>query len=67
MRSFELARLSQERRDSGRLNLEFQRVPAMSAGLYELPAGADPQNPHTEDELYYVISGRGQIHCTGTD
>lgn len=34
----------------------------MSLGLYSLPAGgADPQQPHTEDEVYYVISGRAQI------
>lgn len=31
----------------------------MSAGLYVLPAGAtDPQRPHHEDEMYYVIRGR---------
>jgi mannose-6-phosphate isomerase-like protein (cupin superfamily) len=27
-----------------------------------LPSGAvDTQQPHTEDEVYYVVSGRGQI------
>ncbi len=42
--------------------LEFLRVPAMSAGLYLLDAGAvDPQTPHAEDELYYVVSGRGHL------
>ena len=42
--------------------LEFLRVPAMSAGLYLLDAGAiDPQTPHAEDELYYVVSGCGQL------
>jgi mannose-6-phosphate isomerase-like protein (cupin superfamily) len=30
--------------------------------LYVLPAGeTDPQSPHTEDEVYYVVSGRAQI------
>jgi hypothetical protein len=28
----------------------------MSAGVYTLPAGAtDPQKPHPEDEMYYVV------------
>ena len=31
-------------------------------GLYVLPAGgADPQSPHTEDEVYYVVSGKAKI------
>jgi mannose-6-phosphate isomerase-like protein (cupin superfamily) len=38
---------------------EFLRVPDLSAGIYVLEAGAtDPQSPHSEDELYYVIAGR---------
>jgi mannose-6-phosphate isomerase-like protein (cupin superfamily) len=37
-------------------------VPDLSAGLYVLTAGQpDLQQPHTEDEVYYVISGRGLI------
>lgn len=46
---------------------EFLRVPALSAGLYVLGAGAtDPQRPHREDEIYYVTSGRGMIRV-GTE
>jgi mannose-6-phosphate isomerase-like protein (cupin superfamily) len=31
-------------------------------GMYVLPAGGtDPQSPHTEDEVYYVLSGKAQI------
>lgn len=42
--------------------LEFLNVPALSVGLYCLPAGGtDPQQPHTEDEIYYIISGHAQI------
>lgn len=45
---------------------EFLRVPAMSMGIYKLPAGSsDPQSPHTEDESYYVISGAAQIEIEG--
>jgi mannose-6-phosphate isomerase-like protein (cupin superfamily) len=47
---------------SGRLYHEFLRVPDLSAGIYVLEAGAtDPQSPHSEDELYYVLAGRGIV------
>jgi len=37
-------------------------MPAMSAGLYVLAAGAeDAQRPHHEDEMYYVVRGRGRF------
>jgi mannose-6-phosphate isomerase-like protein (cupin superfamily) len=37
-------------------------------GLYELPAGGiDPQQPHTEDEVYYVVSGRALIRVGNED
>lgn len=41
---------------------EFLRVPALSAGTYVLPAGGvDRQSPHGEDEVYYVVRGRGRF------
>jgi mannose-6-phosphate isomerase-like protein (cupin superfamily) len=41
---------------------EFLRVPAMSAGIYVLAAGAsDRQTPHQEDEIYYVVRGRAKM------
>ncbi len=47
---------------------EFLRAPDLSAGIYLHPAGADvPQNPHTEDEVYYVIEGDGSIRIGETD
>lgn len=53
---------------SGRLYHEFLRTHDLSAGLYVLPAGGvDPQEPHTEDELYHVISGRGRITVGSED
>ena len=34
----------------------------MSAGVYVLAVGAtDSQQPHNEDELYYVIRGRARM------
>ena len=66
MDAFELADLLTEREQSGKLYLEFLRVPALSAGLYVLPAGAtDPQQPHTEDEVYYIVAGRARILVAG--
>ncbi|WP_345325757.1 cupin domain-containing protein [Candidatus Villigracilis proximus] len=42
--------------------LEFLKVPDLSMGVYILPAGGiDPQSPHTEDEVYYIVSGKAQI------
>ncbi len=63
-----VAEIDQERTQSGRLYREFLRVPAMSAGLYVLPAGAsDPQRPHREDEMYYVIRGRARFRAAEED
>lgn len=42
--------------------LEFLRAPALSMGVYKLNAGdVDPQTPHGEDEIYYVVSGSGRF------
>jgi mannose-6-phosphate isomerase-like protein (cupin superfamily) len=68
MEAFELSPLAAQRQQSGKLYLEFLRVPSMSLGLYALPAGGvDPQSPHTEDEVYYVVSGRGSIRVGAED
>ncbi|MES2209185.1 MAG: cupin domain-containing protein [Chloroflexota bacterium] len=62
MDAFELDELRSDRLVSGRAYLEFIRRPDLSVGLYELPVGGiDPQGPHTEDEVYYVVSGRATI------
>jgi len=62
MDAFELADLVARRDASGRAYLEFISVADLSVGLYVLGAGQpDRQQPHTEDEVYYVISGRGKV------
>jgi mannose-6-phosphate isomerase-like protein (cupin superfamily) len=62
MQAFELAHLISQQKDSQKLYLEFLKVPDLSMGLYVLPAGStDPQSPHTEDEVYYVVSGRAKV------
>ena len=60
--SFETSRLLSQQKNIGKAYLEFLRVPALSAGLYVLGAGAeDKQQPHHEDEIYYVLRGRAQF------
>ena len=60
--AFELAKVIEERRATGDAWMEFFRVPALSLGLYVLPAGGeDPQSPHGQDEVYFVVSGRAAI------
>src|SRR6201987_2100981 len=59
---FHIDDLNRDRATKGKLYFEFLRVPAMSAGVYVLAAGAtDPQKPHHEDELYYVVRGRAHM------
>jgi len=68
MQAYELADLITQRAGSNKLYLEFLKVPGLSMGLYVLPAGgADPQSPHTEDEVYYVVSGRAKINVADED
>lgn len=68
MQAFELDRLLTAQAAGDRPYLEFLRVPALSAGLYVLPAGGqDLQQPHGEDELYYVVRGKAMIQVDGVD
>lgn len=68
MPAYELAQLIQQQKNSNKLYLEFLKVADLSMGLYVLPAGGtDPQSPHTEDEVYYVVSGRAKIKVTDED
>jgi mannose-6-phosphate isomerase-like protein (cupin superfamily) len=57
-----------ERADAGELYREFLRIEGMSAGLYVLDVGAaDPQSPHGQDEIYYVVSGRARFTSGGDE
>jgi quercetin dioxygenase-like cupin family protein len=65
---FQLDQIDEQRAQAGKSYLEFLRVPAMSAGVYTLPAGAtDPQKPHKEDEMYYVVRGRARMRVGSED
>ena len=68
MQACELAQLISRQKASDEPYLEFLNVPDLSMGLYVLPAGGtDPQSPHTEDEVYYVVSGRARIKVADED
>jgi mannose-6-phosphate isomerase-like protein (cupin superfamily) len=65
---FTIGALSQQRAATAKPYLEFLRVPAMSAGLYVLAAGAtDQQKPHGEDEIYYVLRGKARMRVAGDE
>ena len=66
--AWDVASLDGRRRATGRAYLEFLTVPDLSAGLYVLEAGEeDRQRPHTEDEIYAVVSGRGRLRMGDED
>jgi mannose-6-phosphate isomerase-like protein (cupin superfamily) len=45
---------------------EQLRVRDLSLGTYSVPAGGvDDQEPHTEDEIYVVTSGRARLVAGG--
>ncbi len=68
MQAYQITNLQQQRCQKTDLYLEFLRVPALSLGLYELAAGShDPQKPHSEDEIYYVVSGQATIRVGDED
>ena len=59
---FALGEIQAEQARADRPYHEFLRADSMSVGLYTLPAGGvDRQQPHTEDEVYYVVAGRARF------
>ncbi|HEX5158344.1 MAG TPA: cupin domain-containing protein [Ktedonobacterales bacterium] len=62
MERFSLADVQSLRAQDNTPYHEFLHVSAMSAGVYELGVGdEDGQQPHTEDELYYIVSGKATL------
>lgn len=45
-------------------------APVLTKGNFEVeiyaPRGTDPQQPHTRDEVYIIVSGRGEFQSEGT-
>jgi mannose-6-phosphate isomerase-like protein (cupin superfamily) len=62
MKAFRLDELEAERAANDGAYLQFVRERNMSVGLYALDAGElDPQQPHKQDEVYFVVSGRASV------
>jgi quercetin dioxygenase-like cupin family protein len=62
MKAFNLNELLAANETTHRAWLEFLRVSSLSMGLYRLKAGQeDPQKPHSEDEVYYVLKGKARF------
>ncbi|MCH7736228.1 MAG: cupin domain-containing protein [Chloroflexi bacterium] len=66
MDAFDMSEIEEGHRKNGELYHEFFKAERRSIGLYACEAGAtDPQVPHTEDEIYYIVSGTGMIEVAG--
>jgi quercetin dioxygenase-like cupin family protein len=64
MQIFDLASIAAENAKNNKTWLEFLRVPSLSMGIYRLKAGqVDRQQPHTEDEVYYVVNGKASFRA----
>lgn len=69
MKAFEIPELDPQPRDEQNHGyIDFFASEKLSVGLSVWPAGTvDRQRPHREDEVYYVIGGRGAIEVAGED
>ena len=68
MDAFDISELFNQQEQTTRSYLEFFRADSLSLGVYRLQAGAkDPQQPHGEDEVYYVASGRAHVRVGQED
>ena len=62
VQSFDLDSLISSLKGSPVEYLEFLKVSSLSCGIYHLAQGeTDPQQPHEEDEIYYVVNGRAKF------
>ncbi len=62
MEPIQVSDVADQLNDEDELVIEFLRRDSMSLELYRLEAGAtDPQDPHSEDEVYYILSGTAKI------
>lgn len=65
-KNFDLAELVAKSGRRGTPYLEFLRVPQLSCGIYHLdPSSRDNQSAHDEDEVYFVLKGRGKFVVDG--
>lgn len=69
MQAQEIPELDPQPRDAdGHGYVDFLSSEKLSVGLAVWPAGStDRQQPHQEDEVYYVVAGRGRLRVAGED
>jgi mannose-6-phosphate isomerase-like protein (cupin superfamily) len=69
MQAHEVPEIDPQPRDAdGHGYVDFLASEKLSVGLAIWKASSiDRQQPHKEDEVYYVISGRGAIRVAGED
>lgn len=69
MEAHEIPEIDPQPRDAdGHGYVDFLASEKLSVGLAIWPAkSSDRQRPHKEDEVYYVISGRGMIKVGADD
>ncbi|MCH8870690.1 MAG: cupin domain-containing protein [Chloroflexi bacterium] len=68
MESFEILDVITMQKSLGERYLEFFKGDNLSLGLYSLRTGdEDTQQPHTEDEVYYVVSGHAKLKVGDND
>ncbi len=66
--AFQLQQIRAQQQAEDAAYLEFFRADSMSIGLYALNAGSDdPQQPHNEDEIYFVTKGKGNLRVDDED
>ena len=61
---YTLADALQKKPSAGNLAAEIARLGAIDVEFYQ-PKGADPQKPHTRDELYIIARGHGVLDRAG--
>ena len=62
MDAFDMCQILAGHLGSGELYHEFFSADRLSVGIYVLKVGAtDIQTPHTEAEIYYIVSGSATI------
>jgi mannose-6-phosphate isomerase-like protein (cupin superfamily) len=66
MEAFETTNLIAAHEGPDHVYAEFLSAGTLSMGLAIWPSGSvDTQQPHTEDEVYYVVEGRARITVDG--
>jgi mannose-6-phosphate isomerase-like protein (cupin superfamily) len=68
MDAFDVQELIARQAGAGHSYRDFFRSERLSLGLAVWPVGSvDTQQPHPEDEVYYVVEGRGSIRVADED